>query len=118
MDYSMIEKEYIQQTRPYSQKELNNIRNGLLDSLNIGKVTAFHVSCGHFYFVKKNSRKEHKINTKNVLDVGNCSVCWKLNYTGNLINSYYRDCVPFPNYLYYDKIYIEFIFYKWLYEKI
>lgn len=123
MTYSIFDNGYKSPTRPYSQIELSNIRTKILKTLNLSNNKVYHKECGHFYYVKKNSRKEYKIKTKGIVDVGNCSICWKLRYRNtqeeNMLvytycTDYFKDC----EYLYYDRIYIEMVFYKWLYQKI
>ncbi len=111
---SILESEYIAPKRPYSQNELAYNREKLYKYLRLGPIKARHKSCGHFYFVKKNSRKEKEIvenrardnshtgsetggashpdpdhdHDHDHTDVGNCSVCWRLHKTQrSLFNS-------------------------------
>jgi hypothetical protein len=65
--------------RPYSQNELNFMKNREFKHFRIGDVYAYHENCKHSYLVKKNGRKEKEIlqNGNN----GNCSVCWRLSKT-------------------------------------
>lgn len=123
MTTSILEQDYIEPERPYSQRELQYNRNNLFRSLRVGSVRAHHKRCDHFYFVKENGRKEKEIKDLNSSDVGNCSVCWKFNKTPgklkssakNLINSYCSDFYDNPSYLSYVGVELEKVFYKWLY---
>jgi hypothetical protein len=121
---SFLETEYIEPTRPYSENELKFLRENLYKNLNIGTIKTFHSKCDHFYFVKKNSRKEKEIKEKNkTLDIGNCSICWKINKTPHNLQDRAYDlsdsyCRMFynDNYKYsYQLLDLETIFYKWLY---
>ena len=121
---SFLETEYIQPKRPYSENELKFLRENLYKNLNIGNIKTSHSKCKHFYFVKKNSRKEKEIKEKDkTIDIGNCSICWKINKTPrnlqdrayDLSDSYCRMFYD-DNYKYnYDLLDLETIFYKWLY---
>lgn len=124
MSTSILDQEYNEQTRPYSQNELHFNREKLFSKLRIGKVRAYH-KCNHFYFVKENGRKEKEILEYKNEDCGNCSVCWKLNKTPrhlktkakSLIDAYCDRFYQFPLFLSYDDSDVEIIFYKWLYEQ-
>lgn len=125
MTTSILEQEYIEPDRPYSQRELQYNRNRVFRSLRIGKTRAHHKRCDHFYYVKENGRKEKEIKETKNEDVGNCSVCWKFNKTPrrvkararNLINSYCSQFYDPPKYMSYETSDLETIFYKWLYEE-
>lgn len=124
MTLSVLEQEYVPPTRPYSQNELINTRNRVFRYLRIGNVRAQHRKCGHFYFVKENGRKENEIKEKQCEDVGNCSVCWKMgktprslkNTAKGLVESYNNYFFKPREYLNYDTVDVETVFYKWLYE--
>jgi len=126
MTTSILDQDYIEPDRPYSQKELQYNRDIVFRGLRIGKVRAHHKRCDHFYFVKEHGRKEKEIKDANSGDVGNCSVCWKLNKTQrrlktkahNLTASYCTTFYEQPSYVTYGDVDIETIFYKWLYEEI
>ena len=99
--YSVLEKNIKMSDRPYSQKELSTIRYSNRKRLFLSSTKIEHPECGHFYYVKKNSRKEYKIKTKGIVDVGNCSICWKLRYRNtqeeNMLvytycTDYFKDC--------------------------
>ena len=124
---SVLESEYIEPDRPYSQKELIKERDKLYKDLRIGNITANHTKCKHFYLVKKNGRKEKEIieNNENN-DIGNCSVCWKLSKTHkrlkddayNLVYNYIQVFFKDPELLTYGNIDLEKTYYRWLYEDI
>ena len=125
MATSVLEIEYVYPTRPYSQNELKDMQEKLYHSLRLGTTRAVHKRCNHFYIVKENGRKEKEIQEQSDEDVGNCSVCWKINKTPRhlkvqakkLVTEY---CNTFYNqqdddYMYYDRLDLETAFYKWLY---
>ena len=122
---SVLESNYIEAKRPYSQDELDELRHSLSYRLRLGNTMAIHKDCGHFYFVKKNGKKEREIIDTN--NYGNCSVCWKLNKTPEylyenalqLIETYklYFDPYSEDKYMTYSKVELENIYYKWLYEE-
>ena len=125
MTTSILKKEYVEPDRPYSQRELQYNRDKVHKTLRIGSVRAHHKKCDHFYYVKKNGRKENDIKEANSRDVGNCSVCWKFHRTPmelksealGLINSYCKRFFTEPSYLTYDDVDIESIFLTWLYDE-
>ena len=121
---SVLESEYIKQNRPYSQNELKYLRDNLYRNLRLCNKISRHSKCQHFYYVKENSRKEKEmIETNRCENVGNCSVCWKLNKTKESLidkaeylvemycSSFYKEL---DNYTY-DLLDLETVFYKWLY---
>ena len=121
---SILESEYVEQTRPYSQHELADIRTSVYKQLRLSKEKAYHSKCKHSYFVKENSKKEKEIK-ENSSDIGNCSVCWKISKTPNdlkykaydLVKAYSTDFegdIKFMTYNLYD---LENVFYKWLYQE-
>ena len=121
---SILESEYTGPSRPYSQNELKYLRENLYKNLRLGKERASHSKCCHFYYVKENSRKEKEIlETNRSENIGNCSVCWKINkskpYLRNkaecLVESYCETFYKEPEKYTYDLLDLETIFYKWLY---
>jgi hypothetical protein len=122
MASSILNSVYIEPTRPYSQKELQNMRLELFKELKLSETQAFHKKCKHSYFVKSNGKKEQDIKENDIH--GNCSVCWKFNKTdsnlknraSNLIEVYIK-YVKEPQSEYTFDIYdLEMVFYKWLYK--
>jgi hypothetical protein len=126
MTTSILEKEYIEPDRPYSQSELQYKRDKIFKNLRLGKVLANHKNCSHFYYVKKNGRKEREIKEAKSSDVGNCSVCWKFNKTPRHLKNLARDLTDShmkmfyesPKYMTYDDVDLETVFYRWLYEEV
>ncbi len=123
---SILESEFIRPTRPYSQNELKFMRNSLYKNINIGNNRIYHTKCGHFYYVKKNSRKEKELKEKNRNEnIGNCSVCWKLSKTPKHLKNNANDMVEYYcNSFYEEKEYynyslfdLENVFYRWLYQE-
>lgn len=119
---SILNTKYNPPNRPISLNELNTIRKSFFKNCNLSDVKAHH-NCKHFYFVKKNSKKEKEIKEKNT-NIGNCSCCWKFNNTPvflknkayNLIEQYHSLFYEEPKKLTYDLLDIETTYYKWLYE--
>jgi hypothetical protein len=120
---TILESQYNEPTRPFSQKELKDKQDFLYKKLRIGTVMACHPKCKHFYLTRKNSRKEQDIQA-NLEDIGNCSVCWKINKTPYNQKHLAQDLV-----YHYDKEFsnkndnithyrqdLEQVFYTWLYE--
>jgi hypothetical protein len=122
---SILETNYIEPKRPYSNNELIFMRNKMYKKFRLGKTRAYHRRCNHFYLVKENGRKEKEILENDSCDIGNCSLCWKLTKTPrplkeaakNLINIYSENFYEEPTCLTYSKLDIEICFYKWLYEE-
>ena len=117
-------------TRPYSQKELAELHVKNLTGFGIGPTYVSHSRCKHSYYVKSGGRKERiiKESNKNV-DVGNCSVCWKMQRTPPDLRSYANEIVDaysddrdyeahHPNArLEHRSIELEKLFYAWLYQE-
>lgn len=122
---NILESEFVDQTRPYSQNELGDMRHNLYRHLRVGKERAAHEKCGHFYTVKENGKKEKEIK-ENSGNIGNCSVCWKLSKThpalkrkaGDVIKAYVSEFYTDPKYFTYDLFDLENVFYRWLYQEV
>ena len=83
-------------------------------------IVAWHPKCNHFYFVKKHGRKEKAI-LENMEDIGNCSVCWKLNRDPRseikeLVCNYCYYLNKEPEIITWDLIDLENQYYTWLYD--
>ncbi len=123
---TILESEYIGPSRPYSHDELKQSRQKLYRNMWLGKTMAHHGRCNHFYLVKQNGRKEKEMREQNSNDVGNCSVCWKIGKThGNLrdraIDLVHAYCDTFyeePKCLSYGEVYLENVYYRWLYDDL
>ena len=119
---SILDSNYIEPTRPYSQNELSDMRAHLYRQLKLGKEKAYHHKCKHLYIVKENSKKEKEIK-ENSEDIGNCSVCWKISKTPNnirnkaydLIKAYNSEFSSDPEFVNYNLYDLENIYYRWLY---
>ena len=102
------------------------MRNGLYKNINLGNNRICHTKCNHFYYVKKNSRKEKELKEKNRNEnIGNCSVCWKLSKTPKYLKDNANEMVRYycksfyddnENYSY-DLFDLENVFYRWLYQE-
>jgi hypothetical protein len=131
---SILERKYVDIDRPISHNELLKWRVSLHRSLRLGKCTAHHERCDHFYLVKVNSRKEKEMIAQNSLDVGNCSVCWKIKKAPSYLrdrardtsNEYFRTfylktTIPSDtsetDMLTYNCVDLEAVFYTWLYAE-
>ena len=119
---SILESDYIEPARPYSQDELRDMRLNLYRQLKLGKEKAYHHKCRHIYIVKENSKKEKEIQSNSV-DIGNCSVCWKLSKTPSgirnraydLVKAYNSDFSTDSDHLSYNLYDLENNYYRWLY---
>lgn len=120
-----LQSKYICSERPYSDLELENLKQILYKKIFLSDKVARHEKCGHFYKVKKNSKKEKSIIESG--DNGNCSICWKFYNTpkefkhtaDSLIQSYLDSCCyietgeeKYTHYTYE----LEKTFYEWLYK--
>jgi hypothetical protein len=134
---SVLEQEYVEADRPYSQNELNQERNNLYINLRLANMLAKHKdTCNHIYYVKENGRKYKYIETNPDKDPGSCSVCWKLKRTPKYLqNSGYNLVNVYMNNIYkkeerclnegkdkeekltYDMMDTEKAFYVWLYKE-
>uniref|UniRef100_A0A6C0EKJ4 Uncharacterized protein n=1 Tax=viral metagenome TaxID=1070528 RepID=A0A6C0EKJ4_9ZZZZ len=122
---SVLEKQYVEAERPYSQKELENLRQRMRRRLYLGTVLIEHENCGHFYYARANSRKEREARETGQKNVGNCSVCWKINRTPrrlkgrakDLVDEYCRTLHEDPQYWTYYLHDLESDFYFWLYNE-
>jgi hypothetical protein len=121
---NILETEYVEPTRPYSQNELRDMRRSLYRQLRLSNEKAYHQKCNHNYFVKQNGKKEKEM--KESGNVGNCSVCWKLSKTPNsikhkayeLISIYCREFGKEPEIITYNLFDLENVYYRWLYEEL
>lgn len=121
---SILESEYVEPTRPYSQKELVDRRERLYRNFRLGDHIARHQRSGYFYRVRVNGRKEREMIETERDDVGNCSVSWKLSKTPSHLRDraldlveHYSECFDRePTILTYRLMDLEERFYKWLYE--
>lgn len=126
METSVLRKKYVEATRPYSQNELKDLREKNLRNMYIGDKMAKHESCGHFYLVKKNGKKEKELVESNGKNSGNCSVCWVLRRVPrklkgdatDLIEEYNNCFLTEPSFWSYDLVELEKDFYTLLYKEV
>ena len=118
---------YTPANRPYSQNELQEMRERNLVRLGIGNSMACH-DCGQCYFAKANGKKEERINSGEEGDIGSCSVCWKLKkmpsdgtevnfrrLSEELVDAYLCCFAKKPERWTHYMVYLEQVYYKWLY---
>ena len=113
--------------RPYSQNELNYLRKNTHYKMHLSTDKAVHPDCGHFYYVRRNSKKQREIKESGKPESGSCSVCWKLRNTPrsalgiarNLVDLYnqhfFEEQEKFTSPLTYDNLDIESSYYGWLF---
>ena len=120
---SVLENEYMEPDRPYSQNELKFNRERLRRDLRLSKHRAYHERCQHHYLVRVNGRKEREMIETKSEDVGNCSVCWTLSKTQrnlkgraeDLVDHYTQTFETPIKILTYELNDVESTFYIWLY---
>lgn len=122
MSTSILNKKHISTERPYSHKELNFLRKQFFYSLRIGKLLIEHQDCRHSYYARLNGKKEREAIESNMTNIGNCSVCWKLNRTPKSLKKQAKNLIDKYLYLFYssdldvyEKLETEQDFYTWLY---
>jgi hypothetical protein len=126
MSTSVLEKTCSNEDRPYSRKELEALHKNLLRRMRIGSVYINHPDCNHGYYCKAGGKKEKDMKESNGENVGNCSVCWKLNRTPKRLKNSARDLInhymdrspllysPPGTYFLFE---LETDFYTWLYNE-
>ena len=123
MNRSVLELDNIA-LRPYSRKELKNIRYQSFRNLRIGKVMITHSECNHKYYARANGRKEKEVNEG--ISPTNCSVCWKINRTPRRLKNdaikLTHDYISTEGHLFenpssYEYVCLEQNFYTWLYTE-
>lgn len=83
---SVLNQTWEPPTRPVSANEVVDSMDRLYKRFRLVPISAEH-ACGHTYMVRKNGRKHNDIiaaeesQETHPRDIGNCSVCWKLNNT-------------------------------------
>jgi len=126
----ILDCEYVEPERPYSQQELEDMLNKLKKNLKLSDEKLKFTTNNYTYYAKKYGKKEKQIldNKKNNLDkynenIGGCSVEWKLKKTPNEFYNVALDIVEAymdfeynnPQKLSYFNIEIFRMFYSWLY---
>jgi len=125
-DDSILNAEWVDPERPYSGKEMQHHHDQFFKSLRMSPQFVCHEACGHKYYVKENGVKFKELKESETLDVGNCSICWKLRQTPrhlkknaldfiDLYHEHFPD-LEHPVYTYFS-FEIERILYVWLYTE-
>jgi len=121
---NVLRAKYEPPTRPYSKNELKDMEHNLRRRFKLSDKFVYHTKCNHFYLVKENSQKEKDILENNTnIDIGNCSICWKINNTSkdlrntakDMIYHYSKQFKNEPAILTYDLFDLENVYYQWLY---
>ena len=126
---NLLAKKYVEPKRPYSKAELTDFRKNLHKKFKLSDINIFHTKCGHKYLIKLNGKKfsiimQDKNKSENNVDIGNCSVCWKIFNTDNKykrnaidLSREYKDILDFTENFGYYEIELEKLFYDWLYQR-
>ena len=128
---SILEKPINNRDRPYSQNELISLENKIIKQLKLSKEYVYHTREKSFYLVKKFGKKEKEIleNKKEKkedynVDIGSCSIQWKLRKTPRHLKQYAIDLIDEFLYQYdpirrdrksYFKVRLFKVFFIWLY---
>ena len=128
---SILDKQISNRERPYSQNELISLENKFKKQLKLSKEYVYHTKEKSFYLVKKFGKKEKEIieNKKEKkedynLDIGSCSIQWKLKKTPRHLKQNAYDLIDEFLYQYdpvrrdrktYFKVQLFKIFHIWLY---
>ena len=121
----LLLKPYKSLDRPISKYEINYRMNKNKTKLHLSNVYIKHETCGHCYLCKKFGKKYKEYNEykENGTDIGNCSVCWKIQHTDfmlkqiakDLAAEYYDDVNNNEDLTHY-KMELENFFHSWLYK--
>ena len=125
---SVLHTVWEEPSRPYAQRELKDMERRLLRNMYLTNDMASHTSCGHRYYVKYGGVKYKQIHAEDStgpVNVGNCSVCWKLRQTPNeliplieeFITLYEEDCENPEARRTFFAFEVARIFYTWLYRE-
>ena len=122
---NILNKKYLEPSRPFSQIELKENRNLFFKKNNISDLYVLHSKCNHTYKIKNNGKKYKLLieNENENKDIGNCSICWKLYDTERQYKKIARDLIAEYTEIMNKKVYdhyeteLEKLFYNWLYQK-
>ena len=124
MQDHLLQKKYIEPTRPYSKLELKDLRKTFLYYSRLDLPHVCHSKCGHVYLCKKFGKKFKEMKELNVTDVGNCSVCWVLFHTdfnikkiGRDLAEEYKHIIQSQQSFTHYEVELEKFFHSWLYNK-
>ena len=128
---SILDKQINDRERPYSQNELISLEKKIIKQLKLSNEYVYHNKEKTFYLVKKFGKKEKEIleNKKEKLedynlDIGSCSIQWKLRKTPRHLKQNAIDLIDEFLYQYdperrnrksYFKLQLFKIFHIWLY---
>ena len=131
LENSIVHSQYEPSERPVSKRELADNLKYFMRKNKISDEMVFHTKTKYFYHVKKFGKKEQEIlankkenNEKYNVDIGNCSVSWKIKKTPYEIRKQAIDVVKeymfqFEeekiNELTHYKVELAKVFYTWLY---
>ena len=65
----ILTTKYVEPTRPYCNRELNDLRKLYLDKLNLDLPHVFHNKCGHKYLCKKYGKKKQQMKDDRIATV-------------------------------------------------
>ena len=126
----VLDCEYKDPERPYSQQELVDLIENLKKKLKLSEEKLEYTDRNYTYYAKKYGKKESTVleNKKNNIDdyninVSGCSVKWQLQQTPyefkgiakDIINSYMDFEYNPPSKLTYFNVEVFRMFYSWLY---
>ena len=126
---NILASKYKSPQRPYSKAELIEFRKNLLKKFKLSDINILHTKCNHKYLIKLNGKKylqitENENHSKDNVDVGNCSVCWKIFNTESRYKRIaqdlameYKDILESDNPKNHYEIELEKLFYNWLYQR-
>lgn len=126
---SILNSGFQEPERPYSQNELKQLFSDIHKRFRLSSIYVGH-DCKHKYLVKQNGKRYQEIldeyqDTKNgdIVDVGNCSVCWKRHDTPRQLRDLvdevielYDETFEYPRLSYFNYV-ITKVFYTWLYNE-
>jgi hypothetical protein len=128
----ILDCEYSEPMRPFSQKELEEMIANLKETLKLSEHKLRYKQNNYVYYAKKYGKKEKKIieNKENGildynLDIFGCSIEWQLKKTPNKYKDIANDIIEAymdfehnpPKKLSYFNIEIFRMFYSWVYLK-
>ena len=131
IDNSILHSTYVECNRPISKNEIKDEVKKFMKDNKISEERVYHTKTKYNYYVKKFGKKEKEILEKKQMNeeeyninIGNCSVTWKLSKTPHelrnkakaIINDY-MDCNNDENKdkINYYKLELMKVFYTWLY---
>ena len=126
---NILASKYKSPLRPYSKAELKEFRKNLFKKFKLSDINILHTKCNHKYLIKLNGKKYLQITgdenySKDNVDVGNCSICWKIFNTESQYKRIaqdlvleYKDILESDNPKNHYEIELEKLFYNWLYQR-